>query len=154
LIIPDARREAFGSMAKINNMKHLRLGMLRSDYYVKNIGKQFFNATIVPVDTPRDFFKSTKNDVDALVFSAESGSAWTMLYPQYSTVVPKGLQLRAPVAFRLPKHQMEYTQFINTWLQLKKENGYIDKVYGYWILGKNPKAKKIRWSVIHNVFGW
>ena len=43
---------------------------------------------------------------------------------------------------------------MNTWLKLKKENGLQKKVYDYWILGKNPEAKKPRWSVMKDVLGW
>jgi Na+/H+-dicarboxylate symporter len=100
LIIRDARREEFSSVEKITDMENLRLGVLNSSYYNKAIQALFPNATMVPVATLREFFKSKKEDIDALVFSAEAGSAWTMLYPQFSTVVPKGLRLRAPVACR------------------------------------------------------
>jgi len=153
-IISDARREEFGSVKKINSMEQLHLGMLTTDYYSQTIQKKFPKATIVPVASPRKFFTAKDNDVDGFIFSAEAGSAWTMLYPQYSTVVPEGLQYKAPVAFYLPKGEGDYTQFIDTWLRLKKENGFLDRVYSHWILGENPKAKKPRWSVIHNVLGW
>ena len=100
------------------------------------------------------FLKGKYPDVDALVFSTEAGSAWSMLYSNYTAIIPKGLKLKVPVAFALPKADIEYASFINTWLQLKKESGFQQSVYNYWILGKNPKAKKPRWSVIKDVFGW
>ena len=109
---------------------------------------------MIPVSNPRSFFKGKYPDIDAYVFSTESGSAWAMLYPKYTAVVPKGLKLRARVGLALPKGQMDYVQFINTWLQLKRDNGYLQKVYTFWILGENPKAKKPRWSVMHDVLGW
>ncbi len=154
LIIPDSRREEFGSVTKINRMKQFRLGMKSSAYYNQAVQELFPQATMVPVASPREYFKSKGDDIDGLIFSAEAGSAWTMLYPQYSTVIPEGLQLKAPVAFYLPKGEEDYTRFINTWLILKKDNGLLDRIYDYWILGENPKAKKPRWSVIRNVFGW
>ena len=153
-VVADARREEFATLQNVRRMESLKLGMLGSPYYKKAIQEKFPKATFVVVKTPRDFFKGKVKDIDAFVYSAESGSAWTMLYPEFSTVVPKGLKLKAPIAFHLPKGQIDYTQFISTWLDLKKENGYIDTVYSYWILGENPKAKKRRWSVIRNVLGW
>ncbi len=153
-IVADARREEFVSVEKINQMAGLRLGMLGSGYYNKTIQEKFPHAKMVPLATPRKYFKENSKDVDAFIFSAEAGSAWTMLYPQYSTVVPKGLRIKAPVAFRLPKGEGDYIQFVDTWLGLKEENGYIQQVYNYWILGDNPKAKKPRWSVMRDVLGW
>lgn len=153
-LIRDARREEFGSVAKINRMEQLRLGMLNTDYYRQTIQEKFPKATIVEVANPREYFKAKNSDIDGLIFSAEAGSAWAMIYPQYSTVVPEGLHYKAPLAFYLPKGEGEYTQFFDTWLRLKKETGFLDMVYNHWILGKNPKAKKPRWSVIRNVLGW
>jgi ABC-type amino acid transport substrate-binding protein len=112
------------------------------------------NAQLTEVNNVRQFLKGNYEDVDALIYSTESASAWAMLYPNYSAIIPKGLKLRAPVAFMLPKAQLDYVQYINTWLKLKKENGLQKQVYDYWILGKNPKAKKPRWSVMKDVLGW
>lgn len=153
-VVGDSRREEFATLQQVHRMETLKLGMLPGSYYRKAIHEIFPQAELVTVQNPRNFFKGEVKDIDAFVYSAEAGSAWTMLYPEYSTVVPKGLVMKAPVAFQLPKGQGEYEQFISTWLKLKKENGYLNKVYSYWILGENPKAKKPRWSVIRNVLGW
>lgn len=153
-IVEDARREGFANLESIKRMDTLTLGLLRNAYYAKILHEQFPKAKIIPVTTPRSYFKGEVKGLDAFIFSAEAGSAWTMLYPEFSTVVPKGFKFKAPVAFLLPKGQLEYVQYVSTWLKLKKENGYLDRVYSYWILGENPKAKKQRWSVIRDVLGW
>jgi Na+/H+-dicarboxylate symporter len=154
IIVRDASRDAFSTMESINAMEDLNLAVPDSAYYKKSIEEFFPNASLKPIKNPREFFKGKHTDVDAFVFSTEAGSAWAMLYPEYTAVVPKGLRLRAPVSFALPKEQQAYTQFMNTWLNLKKDNGYLDTVYDFWILGENPKADKPRWSVIRDVLGW
>jgi ABC-type amino acid transport substrate-binding protein len=63
-------------------------------------------------------------------------------------------KIKMPVGFALPKTQLGFTQFINTWLEVKKDSVYLQSVYDYWVLGENPKAKKPRWSVKHDVLGW
>ncbi len=155
-IMLDSKRDLFSSVEDINMMKNLNLGVtsMGSDYYKNIIRKYFPTAKIITIDGPRGFFRGQYNDVDAFVYSAEAGSAWAMLYPEYTAMIPKGLKLRVPVGFALPKGNLEYVQFINTWLDLKRENGFQQKVYDYWILGKNPKAQKPRWSVIKDVFKW
>jgi Na+/H+-dicarboxylate symporter len=154
LVVADARREEFSSIENIVKMDHFNVVVLDLNYYGKMVQERFPKAKLTVIPNPRSYFKGNLKDIDAFFYSAEAGSAWTMLYPQYSIVVPKGLSTKAPVAFALPKGQTDYRQFINTWLKLKKENGYLDRVYDYWILGENPKIKKPRWSVIHNVLGW
>ena len=154
LLVSDAKRDNFADMYSIQAMETLNLGMGKSKYYQNMVKEHFPNAEITQVTNVRNFLKGKYENVDALIYSTEGGSAWAMLYPNYSAVIPKGLKLRVPVAFALPKGQLDYVQYMNTWLKLKKENGLQDQVYDYWILGKNPKAKQPRWSVMKDVLGW
>jgi len=154
ILVTDARRDDFSDLYSIKAMKNLNLGVGNSKYYQDMVKEHFPNAELTPVPNVRQFLKQKHQQVDAVIYSAEAGSAWAMLYPNYSAVIPKGLNLRAPVAFALPKGQLDYVEYLNTWLKLKKENGFQKKVYDYWILGENPKAKKPRWSVMKDVLGW
>lgn len=153
-VLTDDRREEFASIDYINEMEQLNIGVGNNGYYKNIVQDMFPHASLIPVESPRKFLKGQYKEVDALLFSAEAGAAWAMLYPNYSSIVPKGLKLKVPVGLTLPKGQQDYVQFINTWLKLKEGNGYQQKVYDYWILGENPKARKVRWSVIRDVFGW
>lgn len=154
LLLADSKRDDFADLYNIRSLEEFNLGVSGDGYYINVVEKYFPNANLINTPNVRMFLKGKYEDVDALLFSTEAGSAWSMLYPEYSAIVPKGLKLKVPVAFSLPKGEIEYARFINTWLKLKKENGFHQQVYDYWILGKNPKAKKPRWSVIRNVFGW
>jgi ABC-type amino acid transport substrate-binding protein len=153
-MVQDSSREAFSTVANIRMIKNLNIGLEESAHYRDLIVELFPKAKLTTIDGPRKYFLGKYPDVDAFMYSAEAGSAWAMLYPRYSSVVAKGLKLKVPVGFALPKSQPDFTQFINTWLQLKQDSGYQQTVYDYWILGKNPKAKKRRWSVMHDVLGW
>jgi Na+/H+-dicarboxylate symporter len=154
LMMLDARRKEFSRLTEINKMEQLNLGVINSAYYKDSIQKILPNAKLTEVSSPREYFKGKYKKLDAFIYPAETGSAWAMLYPEYAVVVPKGLKLKAPAALTLPKGQLDYVQFINTWLQLKEENGQLKLIYDYWILGENPKAEKPRWSVMKDVLGW
>ena len=153
-MVLDSRREEFSAVDNIRMIKNLNIGLEKSAHYREVIVEKFPNAKLTTVEGPRKYFTGKYPDVDAFMYSAEAGSAWAMLYPHYSSVVAKGLKIKVPVGFALPKSQVDFTQFMNTWLQLKQDSGYQQTVYDYWILGKNPKAKKRRWSVMHDVLGW
>jgi len=154
LLVSDSKRNDFADLYEIQTLENFNLGVGRSKYYQNIVKDNFPNAQLTEVSNVRQFLKGKQPKVDAVIYGIEAGSAWAMLYPNYSAVIPKGLKLRAPVGFVLPKGQLDYVQYMNTWLKLKKENGFQDKVYDYWILGKNPKAQKPRWSVMKDVLGW
>ena len=154
LLLIDSKRDDFSDLYSIQSMKDLNIGISGTGYYSKALEEFFPNAKYTEISEIRLFLKGKYPEVDAMVFSTEAAAAWSMLYPQYSAVIPKGMKLKVPVAFSLPKGEDEYARFINTWLQLKYENGFQQRVYDYWLLGKNPKAKKARWSVAKDVLGW
>jgi len=63
-------------------------------------------------------------------------------------------QIRFPMAWAMPRENNSLRIYLNSWLDLQKTTGRIDELYNYWILGKNAKQKKPRWSIIRNVLHW
>jgi len=75
-------------------------------------------------------------DLDALVYSAEAGSAWSLIYPAYTVAVPRPDVLAVPMAYVIEHDDHELVDFVNTWINLKKKDQTIDRLYDYWILGR------------------
>ena len=98
--------------------------------------------------------KALPPDVQALALPAERGSAWTLMYPAYSVVVPEPGLVKVPLAYPIAEHDQAFAAFVNTWIDLKKKDGTLDALYRYWILGQDPAARRPRWSVIHDVLHW
>jgi Na+/H+-dicarboxylate symporter len=111
-------------------------------------------ATIRNVTTISEFFESPEPVADALVISAEAGSAWTLIYPNYSVVIPRDLRGGVPLVYAIPRDDRTFQHFMNHWIELTRRDGTIDRLYDYWILGRQERARAPRWSVIRNVFGW
>ncbi len=62
-----------------------------------------FLGEMVDVASPRPFLRGEREDLDAVVYSAEGGSAWTLVYPNYSIVVPENTHMQVPMAYPLPR---------------------------------------------------
>lgn len=143
-VVPDYRRTAFSTLKRINAEDHLRIGVLSAlnkSLYGPFVREHFANAEIVPIDSPRDYLTG-KADVDALLYSAESGSAWTLIYPDFSVVIPQGLASRLVVGLVLPNRQTEFENFINLWLEVEKTAGLLDRLENYWIYGNKKEGEK------------
>jgi len=154
VVVLDKFRDEYSTLEYMNKKEDLKLAIPRGGYYTSIVRNLFPHAEIIEVPNAREFFKGMHKEADAFIYSTEGGSAWSLLYPEYTVVVPKGLKLKVPAAFKLPENQLAFAFYLNTWLDLKKENGFMEKIYQYWILGKDPKKKEPRWSVVRNVFGW
>ena len=93
--------------------------------------------------------------LDALVFSAEAGSAWTLIYPEFSVAVPHPDLLKVPTGYAVRRGDPELVEFLNRWILLKQRDQTIQRLFDYWILGQEPPSdREPRWSVLHDVLGW
>ncbi len=80
-----------------------------------------------------------KVELDAMLYTAESASAWTLIFPRYSVVIPQGLEYKAPLSLAPPNRQPEFMGFINLWLEVAKTKGLINRLETYWIYGRTEK---------------
>jgi ABC-type amino acid transport substrate-binding protein len=99
-IVPDHRRDEFSSREAVQRHAELRLAIPAGHYYVEKIKNYLPQAELVKVTSPREFFRSHHQEVDGLMFSAESGSAWTLIYPQLTVAVPPPTSSRCRWAMR------------------------------------------------------
>lgn len=153
-IVPDYRRKDFASRDAILNMHRLRMGVFNLPYYLNKAKEYAPNAEIVIVQSPFDFFEGKRTDLDALLLSAQRGSTWCLLYPKFTVVVPDPPILTVPLAYGIARNDAKLLSFVNTWLELKKNDRTIDDLYDYWILGKNAEPRQHRWCIIRDVLHW
>ena len=128
--------------------------MPNAPYYVDKLRLLAPQATIRPMTDIEGTFKALPVDVAGIVFPAERGSAWTLMYPQYSVVVPEPGLVKVPLAYPVARHDEAFARFINTWIDLKKKDSTIDSLFRYWILGQSQTARTPRWSIIRDVLHW
>jgi len=152
-IVKDHRRNEFNSRAAIRRLLAPRIGVPNVPYYIDKVRNYLPQATLVVLNSAREFFESRGEELDALVFSAESGSAWSLLYPAYTVAIPQPDVLAVPLAYPMAQNDQKLVHFINTWIELKKKDRTIAAFYDHWILGKHAVTKQPRWSVLHNVLG-
>jgi Na+/H+-dicarboxylate symporter len=152
VVVKDHRRNQFKSWRAIDNKPNARLGVVGKSR-AKDVKRYLPNTNLVLLETYSDFFTDNPQEADALVISAEAGSAWTILYPAYSVVVPEP-HLKANAALAVSLVSSDFEAFLNDWLQMKQTRGIIDKLYNKWILGEKVEQKRGRWSIGRDLLGW
>jgi Na+/H+-dicarboxylate symporter/ABC-type amino acid transport substrate-binding protein len=108
----------------------------------------------VVLASPRDFLSGNAPGVDAFAMLAESGAAWTLLYPAFSVVVPQPNPVAMPVGVALRRGEHELASFIDEWLVIQRASGALKQARDYWVLGRGASPKPPRWSILHDVLGW
>jgi Na+/H+-dicarboxylate symporter/ABC-type amino acid transport substrate-binding protein len=154
LIVPDHRREQFATWDAVRELGAVTILVSDVPYYVQKL-RDLAPAAVLKIQSQDESLLPVADpNVDAVALPAERGSAWTLMYPQYSVVVPGPDPIRVPLAYPIGKRDEQFASFINTWIELKRKDGTLEAVYKHWILGQNATAPKKRWSVVRDVLHW
>lgn len=155
VLVRDYRRKEFSTLENVYKMKDLKLGVVQNDEaFTRRILNAFPEVSVVNIASPREFLRGEQPELDAVVYSAEGGSAWTLIYPDYNVVVPKPLSAKVPMGYPLPTGDTEWARFISTWVELEKKNGSVNHLFEHWIQGGGAKDTEPRWSIIRDVLHW
>jgi Na+/H+-dicarboxylate symporter/ABC-type amino acid transport substrate-binding protein len=157
-IVKDNRRDEFQTWDDIQKLfPSFRVAVLDTPTTRVLAEVLMPEATLVLFKKPEEiekFLESGGPKVDAIAYMSESGAAWTLLYPDFSLVVPRPT-VSLPVAYAVAAGNEKLVKAFNAWLLVEKSRGTIDQLYRYWMLGEAAKIRKPpRWSVIRNVLHW
>ncbi len=155
--VRDERRQEFASIEALRRSSGLTIGVPLSATQIEVSMRRYFGDADVRfevVEFWQPFFEGKLAGLDAFLMPAEHAAAWTLLYPQYSVVVPQPGPVGIPSAFGVAPAATELLDVINEWVVFADSAGTVQQAYDYWILGEGAKQPEPRWSVLRNVLGW
>ena len=153
-VVKDHRADEFKTDKLLREAGSLRIASVGSYSIIPHLEKKFPNFKFDTIQSDRLFFEDDGKTWDGLMISLEAGKTWTILYPEYTTLYNREEIKSFPASYAVARDNASLQTFLNSWLAIQKSSGYVDKLYGYWILGENAKPKKPRWSVIKDVLHW
>lgn len=119
--VVDHRRAEFARRIDELDFEGLRVAVSRTASANELIRDALPGFEIVQIGEPRDFFESSDEGIDALVWLAENGSAWTLLYPRFS-VVPLRPAIQLPVAYAVARRDEEFADFLSRFIEYHTRN--------------------------------
>ncbi len=142
-------RRKFRSWSDIREMKDLIIGVPDGFVHSVDINRLLPNAKVWEISTPRMFYQGGEEmeKYDALLFGAAAASGWSLIFPNFSVVVPTPGHLVVPLAFPLAHGDTEFELYMRQWIEFRTIDGTIDRIYRYWIMGESNKPKAKRWSL-------
>jgi ABC-type amino acid transport substrate-binding protein len=154
IVTLDEHRARFETWSAMANEGSLTIAVPDIPYYVDRIRALLPHAAVRTIDDVEAILAGRAAAADAIALPAERGSAWTLIFPRYTVVVPGPSNIRIPLAYPLAGGNQEFVNFVNTWIDLKKKDGTIEALYTYWILGRTAVQRTPRWSIARNVLHW
>jgi ABC-type amino acid transport substrate-binding protein len=153
--VPDYRVRKFRTMDSVREIQKLTIGYTDLSLgLVTRLEEALPNATLIQLPNSQQFFQHDFSGFDALFISAESGSAFTLLYPEFEVVIPDDLRVQLPLFYAIGGGDTEMRSFLQHWVDLRRRDGTMQEFYEHWILGKNAAPKLRRWSIVRDVLHW
>jgi ABC-type amino acid transport substrate-binding protein len=141
-LVKEERRKEFSDWQNIVSREDLIIG-IPEIFYSENVVNRYFDKTTAwEISTPRLFFKEKHQNIDGMLFGAATASAWTLLYPDYTVIVPKPARPELSMAFAINTNDNAFEIFMRNWIVMKKKNRDIEHLFHYWIAGKKPQVVK------------
>ncbi len=153
LLVPDHRREEFDERMNSRRFGDLTIAVGRTSDAAPIARSLLPGAEVVTLPSVREYLESGGVEADAMLWTAEAGAAWTLLFPEFSVVLIRPL-FQAPVGYPVARSNEAFAQFLSSWIQFVGAGAYDQRLYDHWILGKTAKKSGPRWSVLRDVLGW
>ncbi len=154
IVVPDHKKRDFRTRDSILSIPDLKLAVIKNSYFADRAPRVLpKNVELIELDSASEYFDGTFAKSSGLVISAESGSAWTLRYPQFTVANPLQSRVKVPLYY-LTANDSEFQLFLQNWLTLRRSDGVYQQLYDYWILGEDNQKPKPRWCILRNVLGW
>ena len=137
-IVKDERRVEFKKWSDIIENKDLTIGIPETFFYQKAVERNFIHNKAWEISTPRLFFREKYQHIDGMLFGAAAASAWTLLYPEYTVIVPKPFLAPLSMAFPINHNDQAFELFMRNWIEMKQQSKVIDQLFKYWISNHTP----------------
>jgi Na+/H+-dicarboxylate symporter/ABC-type amino acid transport substrate-binding protein len=152
VVVPDHRRSEFITWDDFHMAADVRLGVVYEDLAVA-ARRRMPNVQIVVIDSTSSFFAENSTELDGLIMAAEEGAVWTILYPEYTVVVPQPVS-RRPVGMAVRVSDTEWLGFLDRWLDFESLDGSLDRTRTYWVEGRGTQERPPRWCLLRDALHW
>lgn len=154
LLVPDYEASDFRS-GRVNESPGIEIGVVEINQgFVRYVKRAYPRAKFVSLPAYQSFVENEANRPNALVVSAETASAFSLMYPDFEIVIPPGERVAVPIAFAMKLRDFEFHNYVETWLEAKRKDGTLKRNYDHWVLGKSSEKKSARWSIAKDLLGW
>jgi Na+/H+-dicarboxylate symporter len=154
LVVPDHIRTEVDTLDELLSAEDLQIGVVSDPSIMRLVERRLPEGSAVEIPRVAEFFEAETPPADGLVISAEAGSAWTLIYPEFQVVLPFKDVVSWPLGYATAPGDDEFLRFLDLWVDLMRDDGFIARLRDHWILGRTAVPRKPRWSVIRDVLHW
>ncbi|HSX03145.1 MAG TPA: cation:dicarboxylase symporter family transporter [Rhabdochlamydiaceae bacterium] len=154
-ITNEKNRRQLASLDFVRASENLKIAVLKGSSSEMIALQEFPHEKLILLDNYEDFMHLPLSSI-LLMAEEQEAIAWAAAHPNYHVVVPNPTLGKDPLSYPIKYDAHNFMCYLDNWLKLKADEGFTEKQYNLWILGKTEEVipYKPRWSIIHDVLGW
>lgn len=150
LVTQLSRRKEFSSYAQVANTAGIRIGAVGG---YRSVRERHFPLS-TQVDGISIEAELLTGKADAWLWSKTPGFVWCLSHPDY-VVADYGDEIgKRYFGYPIREGSLNWASFLNSWLILKDQSGFKERMERYWVRGEDIQEPAPRWSIIRNVLHW
>lgn len=153
-VTSDQGKKYFQSLKRIHDGQTLKIAVLQGSSFETLARDLFPEKDLILLSSYAEFIKYPGKV--ALLWEEEEAAAWTLLHRDYRIVLPTPGFGRDFLSYPIAGNDLRFQNYLNQWMSLKENQGFLSKQYDLWVKGKTEIAAPTqqRWSIIRNVLHW
>lgn len=153
-LIISSKNDNLKSFETASEMDTIRVAYVARPEFVE-LMQSFLPQTVgVKIESTESFIQGDSTLADGLLTSAQSGSYFTLLHPEFKIVNPLPETITIPIVYPVGDESYEFLEYVNNWIIVISKQGKVDKLYDHWILGKQVTQPKKNWSIMKDALHW
>lgn len=128
----EDKADRFSSWDSINN-GDVKVATTLGTTFEANVRKWFPDAEIAVVEAPaRGFQEVLSGRADVFITSNIEGSTLLTKFPNLRQIEVSEARAPTPIAMLLPQSDQVWINYVNSWIELKKAQGFFDNTAAQW----------------------
>lgn len=126
------KAERFSDWDSIN-LADVKVATTLGTTFEKSVREWFPDAEIVVVEAPaRGFQEVLSGRADVFITSNIEGSTLLTKFPNLRQIPVSGARAPTPIAMLLPQSDQVWINYVNSWIELKKAQGFFENTAAQW----------------------
>jgi Na+/H+-dicarboxylate symporter/ABC-type amino acid transport substrate-binding protein len=93
-------------------------------------------------------------EIDIAFWSLAKAQAYAYTHDGFTAVVPVNFAPPFLYGYYMASGAIQFTNYVNYWIDLQRNNGFADRQKDLWINGNVPAYATNRWCIIRDVLHW
>jgi hypothetical protein len=131
----DAQTLRFASQGR----QEISPALHRSVETLLSEGKNHKHAVFLPIQSKEEFLSGMDEKFDALLTTAEAGSAYAVIHPETTMLPIFGTTLSSDIVLVFPKTDDALLDYVSDWIVENQNLDLLERLRNHWILFKPTK---------------